>query len=124
MEEKKKEVLEITTTPEEEEEIENKKKSSALTGFIFSLFSWSIGLGIVGLVFSILGLVYSAKANKVKSYPFRSFSTVGKALSITRIVLNIVVPILVILAVIIYFVVIVLIYGITWLASVIAASAY
>ena len=120
MEEKKKEVLDITITPEEEEELENKKKSSALTGFIFSLFSWSIGISIVGLVFSILGLVYSVKANKVKSYPFKSFSTVGKALSIARIVLNIVIPILVFLAVITYFIILGLVYGVM---AIIAATA-
>lgn len=103
-------------TPEEEQEKENKKKSSALSGFIFSLVAWNAGIGLIGLVLAILGLVFSCRANKVKSPTHRSFSTVGKVLSIISIVLCIVVPI-------IAFCIALIVGGVYLLAIIIAAIA-
>lgn len=91
--ESKKEVEVLTV--EEEQVLEDNRKTSSLTGFIFALLSWHNGLGLFGLVFAILGLVFTSKGSKVKSPNHRSFKTVGKTLSIIQLVLCIVIPMIV-----------------------------
>ena len=85
----------VVLSPEEEQALENKRQSSSLTGFIFSLVSWTSGTSLFGFIFAILGLVFTSIGSKVKSPNHKSFKTVGRTLSIIQIVLYIVIPIVV-----------------------------
>ncbi len=112
----------VVLSPEEEQALEDKRKSSALTGFIFSLVSWTSGTSLLGFIFAILGLVFTSVGSKVKSPNHRSFKTVGRTLSIIQIVLYIVIPIIAVCMVICFLVIYAIIIFIVFAASGIFSS--
>ncbi|MCR5184716.1 MAG: hypothetical protein K6C32_01360 [Bacilli bacterium] len=122
MAEEKKEIEIIS--PEEEQELEGKRQSSSLTGFIFSLVSWTSGISLFGFIFAIIGLVFTSIGSKVKSPNHRSFKTVGKTLSIIQIVLYIVIPIIVFcIAMFVLFIYVIVVIFVVIFGSTAAASA-
>ena len=85
---------EVVLTEEQKEELELERQESyrakALSGFIISIAAHVFGLGIAGLILSIIGLIQSSKGLRCREYPHKSLATVGNSISIIELVLNVV----------------------------------